>query len=116
MIRADTANIFNVVRNPEGTVEVRDADSIAKFGEKVYTLDLGRLTNHDLQWQEAVLQKYLDTLKDLQYLISFDVLPTLGYLRIGDIVGFRYAGLLYTMRIVSLTKSLETINIKGRTV
>ena len=116
VIRADTANIFNVVRNTEGTVEVRDADSIAKFGEKVYTLDLGRLTNHDLQWQENVLQKYLDTLKDLQYLISFDVLPTLGYLRIGDIVGFRYAGLLYTMRIVSLTKSLETINIKGRTV
>ena len=116
VIRADTANIFNVVRNSEGTVEVRDADSIAKFGEKVYTLDLGRLTTHDLQWQEAVLRKYLDTLKDLQYLISFDVLPTLGYLRIGDIVGFRYAGLLYTMRIVSLTKSLETINIKGRTV
>ena len=116
VIRADTANIFNVVRNSEGTVEVRDADSIAKFGEKVYTLDLGRLTTHDLQWQETVLRKYLDTLKDLQYLISFDVLPTLGYLRIGDIVGFRYAGLLYTMRIVSLTKSLETINIKGRTV
>ena len=116
VIRADTANIFNVVRNSEGTVEVRDADSIAKFGEKVYTLDLGRLTTHNLQWQENVLRKYLDTLKDLQYLISFDVLPTLGYLRIGDIVGFRYAGLLYTMRIVSLTKSLETINIKGRTV
>ena len=116
VIRADTANIFNVVRNAEGTVEVRDADSIAKFGEKVYTLDLDRLTNHDLHWQENVLRKYLDTLKDLQYLISFDVLPTLGYLRIGDIVGFRYAGLLYTMRIVSLTKSLDTINIKGRTV
>ena len=45
-LSSDTNRIFNVVRDSGGIAEVRDEDSIALYGERPYTLDLG-LTRHE---------------------------------------------------------------------
>ena len=45
-LQSDTNRIFNIIRDSGGVAEVRDAASIALYGERPYTLDLG-LTRHE---------------------------------------------------------------------
>ena len=113
----DVNRIYNIIRNPSGTVEVRDADSIARYGELPYTLDLG-LTDHDRAWQEEVFDRYLQDLKDLHRLIDVSVQPgkdTLG-LQLGQIIGFRYSRLVYAGRVVAITYGSDAIGLRVRTL
>ena len=110
----DTTNIYNVVRNSSGSLELRDDDSIRRYGERVYTLDIGRLTDHDLAWQKNILQQYLDNLKDLKYLVNIKLKRTTR-LSLGDIIGIKYAELIYVIQIVSI-KDGAHIEVRGRTV
>ena len=114
-IQADTSRIFNVIQNSSGSVRIKDPESIAKYGEKVYTLNVEKLTDHDQAWQKELFQRYLKTLKDLHYLITLKLKP-IGHLRLGDVIGFKYDQLLYVMRIVSLRNTPKTTEIQGRTI
>ena len=88
-LQSDTNRIFNIIRDSGGVAEVRDAASIALYGERPYTLDLG-LTRHEKAWIERIFASYLEELKDLQTLVNIQVIPDFS-LRLGQIVPFFYA-------------------------
>ena len=113
-LQSDTNRIFNIIRDSGGVAEVRDAASIALYGERPYTLDLG-LTRHEKAWIERIFASYLEELKDLQTLVNIQVIPDFS-LRLGQIVPFFYAGQLKAMRIVSIRYERTATHIKGRTV
>ena len=113
-LKSDTNRIYNIIRDSGGIAEVRDAESIARYGERPYTLDLG-LTRHEKAWIETVFASYLEELKDLQTLVNIQVIPDFS-LRLGHIVPFFYAGQLKAMRIVSIRYEQTATHIKGRTV
>ena len=113
-LQSDTNRIFNVIRDSGGIAEVRDAASIAKYGERPYTLDLG-LTRHEKAWIEEIFRSYLEDLSELQQIANIQVVPDFS-LRLGQIVPFFYKGLIYGMRIVSIRYEKNTTHIKGRTV
>ena len=113
-LQSDTNRIFNIIRDSGGVAEVRDEASIAKYGERPYTLDLG-LTRHEKAWIEEIFASYLTELKDLQSIVNIQVVPDFS-LRLGQIVPFFYKGLIYGMRIVSIRYEKNTTHIKGRTV
>ena len=113
-LQSDTNRIFNIIRDSGGVAEVRDEASIALYGERPYTLDLG-LTRHEKAWIERIFASYLEELKDLQTLVNIQVIPDFS-LRLGQIVPFFYAGQLKAMRIVSIRYERTAMHIKGRTV
>ena len=113
-LQSDTNRIFNIIRDSGGVAEVRDEASIALYGERPYTLDLG-LTRHEKAWIERIFASYLEELKDLQTLVNIQVVPDFS-LRLGQIVPFFYKGLIYGMRIVSVRYERTAMHIKGRTV
>ena len=113
-LQADVNRIFNIIRDSGGIAEVRDEDSIALYGERPYTLDLG-LTRHEKAWIEEIFKSYLEELKDLQHIVNIQVRPDFS-LRLGQIVPFFYGGLVSGMRIVSVRYEGRTTHIKGRTV
>lgn len=113
-LQSDTNRIFNVIRDSGGIAEVRDEASIAQYGERPYTLDLG-LTRHEKAWSEAIFQSYLEELKDLQQIVNIQVVPDYS-LRLGQMVPFFYKGLISGMRIVSVRYEQQTTHLKGRTV
>ena len=113
-IRPDVTRVYNVIRNSSGTLEVRDTESIEKYGERVYTLSLPYLTDSQWAWQNRLLQQYLDNLKDLKYLVNVKLRPTTR-LSLGDIIGIKYAELVYAVQITSITDG-EAFDIQGRTV
>ena len=73
-LASDTNRIFNVIRDSGGIAEVRDEDSIALYGERPYTLDLG-LTRHEKAWIEEIFKSYLEELKELQHIVNIQVVP-----------------------------------------
>ena len=113
-LQSDTNRIFNIIRDSGGVAEVRDAASIAKYGERPYTLDLG-LTRHEKAWIEEIFRSYLEDLSELQQIANIQTIPDFS-LRLGQIVPFFYAGLISGMRIVSVRYEKNTTHIKGRTV
>ena len=113
-LQSDTNRIFNIIRDSGGVAEVRDEASIAKYGERPYTLDLG-LTRHEKAWIEEIFRSYLEDLSELQQIANIQTIPDFS-LRLGQIVPFFYAGLISGMRIVSVRYEKNTTHIKGRTV
>ena len=113
-LQSDTNRIFNIIRDSRGIAEVRDEDSIARYGERPYTLDLG-LTRHEKAWIEEIFKSYLAELKDLQSIVNIQVIPD-DSLRLGQIVAFFYKGLVRAMRIVSIRYERRTTHLKGRTL
>ena len=113
-LQSDTNRIFNIIRDSGGVAEVRDAVSIALYGERPYTLDLG-LTRHEKAWIEEIFRSYLEDLSELQQIANIQTIPDFS-LRLGQIVPFFYAGLISGMRIVSVRYEKNTTHIKGRTV
>ncbi len=113
-LQSDTNRIFNIIRDSSGIAEVRDEESIALYGERPYTLDLG-LTRHEKAWIEAVFRSYLEELKDLQQLVNIQTVPDFS-LRLGQIVPFFYATQVKPMRIVSVRYERTATHIKGRMV
>ena len=113
-LQSDTNRIFNVIRDSAGVAEVRDEESIARYGERPYTLNLG-LTRHEKAWIEEVFASYLAELKDLQSIVNIQVVPDFS-LRLGHIVPFVYAKDIRAMRIVSVRYEARSTHIKGRTL
>ena len=113
-LQSDTNRIFNVIRDSAGVAEVRDEESIQRYGERPYTLNLG-LTRHEKAWIEEVFASYLAELKDLQSIVNIQVVPDFS-LRLGHIVPFVYAGDVRAMRIVSVRYEARSTHIKGRTL
>ena len=113
-LQSDTNRIFNIIRDSGGVAEVRDEASIALYGERPYTLDLG-LTRHEKAWIEEIFRSYLEDLSELQQIANIQTIPDFS-LRLGQIVPFFYAGLISGMRIVSVRYEKNTTHIKGRTV
>ena len=113
-LQSDTNRIFNIIRDSGGIAEVRDEASIAKYGERSYTLDLS-LTRHEKAWIKEIFASYLEELKDLQSIVNIQVRPDFS-LRLGQIVPFAYKGILKVMRIVSVRYEKNSTHIKGRTV
>lgn len=113
-LASDTNRIFNIIRDSGGVAEVRDEDSIALYGERPYTLELG-LTRHEKAWIEEVFASYLAELKDLQHIVNIQVRPDFS-LRLGQIVPFFYKDLIRAMRIVSVRYERRATHIKGRTL
>ena len=117
IVRQDqTTRLFNVIRNSDGSVEVRDTDSIEKYGERVYTLDVGRLTRHQYPWIEAILQAYLNRLKNLQQRVSFNFSES-EYVQPGDYIGvLNPGGIADVFQVLSLNHASEHTEVKGLTV
>ena len=113
-ISSDTNRIFNVIRDSGGIAEVRDEDSIALYGERPYTLDLG-LTRHEKAWIKEIFRSYLEELKDLQRIVNIQVRPDFS-LRLGHITAFYYKDIIHPMRIVSIRYEKNSTHIKGRTL
>ena len=113
-LSSDTNRIYNIIRDSRGIAEVRDEESIAKYGERPYTLDLG-LTRHEKVWIEQVFASYLEELSDLQQIVNIQTVPDFS-LRLGQIVPFFYKGILHAMRIVSVRYEARSTHIKGRTL
>ena len=113
-LQSDTNRIFNIIRDSGGIAEVRDEESIALYGERPYTLDLG-LTRHEKAWIEEIFKSYLKELSTLQQIVNIQVIPDFS-LRLGQIVPFFYKGLISGMRIVSVRYERRTTHIKGRTI
>ena len=113
-LQSDVNRIFNIIRDSSGIAEVRDEESIALYGERPYTLDLG-LTRHEKAWIEEIFKSYLEELKDLQQIVNIQVIPD-DSLRLGQIVAFFYKDLIRAMRIVSIRYEQRTTHLKGRTV
>ena len=113
-VQSDTNRIYNIIRDASGFAEARDAESIARYGERPYTLELG-LTRHEKRWSESVFKAYLEELKDLQEIVNVQVVPDFS-VRLGQIVPFAYAGELKAMRIVSIRYEADATHIRGRTV
>ena len=114
VLQADVNRIFNIIRDSGGIAEVRDEESIALYGERPYTLDLG-LTQHEKAWIEEIFKSYLEELSTLQSIVNIQVTPDFS-LRLGQIVPFFYKGLIRAMRIVSIRYEKNTTYIKGRTL
>ena len=112
--QSDTNRIFNVIRDANGIAEVRDAASIAKYGERPYTLDLG-LTRHEKIWVEETFKRYLEELKDLQLLVNLQTVPYIG-LGLGQIVPFFYDEMVKPMRIVAIRYEPRATHVTGRTL
>jgi len=93
---------------------VRDEDSIARYGEKVYTLDLS-LTHHEKVWIEAIFNAYLKELSTLQQIVNLQVIPDFS-LRLGQVTAFYYKNIIHPMRIVSIRYERRSTHIKGRTI
>ena len=110
----DTNRIYNLIRDPENNFEERDPFSINTFGERPYTLNLG-LTRHETAWQKHVFAEYLAGLKDPHLLMNLTLRPSF-YLELGDIVGLRYADLVYAVQIVSITYTQKSTTIRGRVI
>ena len=113
-LSSDTNRIYNIIRDSSGIAEVRDEESIAKYGERPYTLDLG-LTRHEKVWIEQVFASYLEELSDLQQIVNIQTVPDFS-LRLGQIVPFAYKGIVHAMRIVSIRYERTATHIRGRTV
>lgn len=113
-VLTDTTRIFNVITNSGNTAAERDPNSIAKYEERPYTLDLG-LTHHELAWESHIFENYLENLKDPHQIINLTLKPT-NWLEVGQIIGFKYDLIVYALQIVSITKSQQTTQIRGRTV
>ena len=113
-LQADVNRIFNIIRDSGGIAEVRDEESIALYGERPYTLELG-LTRHEKAWIEEIFRSYLEELSTLQQIVNIQVRPDFS-LRLGQIVPIFYKGLVSGMRIVSVRYEGRTTHIKGRTV
>ena len=113
-LQLDVNRLHNVIRDSQGIAEVRDEDSIALYGERPLTLELG-LTRHEKVWIEAVFQSYLEELSTLQQIVNIQVVPDFS-LRLGQIVPFFYKGLVHGMRIVSIRYEQNATHIKGRTI
>ena len=77
-------------------------------------LNLSHLTDHDRAWQETIFQRYLDNLKDLKYLVNIKLKRTTN-VSLGDIIGIKFAELIYVIQIVSI-KDGAHIEVRGRTV
>ena len=113
-LTSDTNRVKNIIRNSARTAEVRDADSIAKFSELPYTLDLS-LTRHQTAWIESVFDEYLAELKDLQSIVNLQIRQDFG-LQLVEIVPFLQEGVLKAMRIISVRYEESNTTIRGRTI
>jgi len=113
-LQSDTNRIFNIIRDSGGIAEVRDEESIARYGEKVYTLDLS-LTHHEKVWIEAIFNAYLKELSTLQQIVNLQVIPDFS-LRLGQVTAFYYKNIIHPMRIVSIRYERQSTHIKGRTI
>ena len=113
-LQADVNRIFNIIRDSGGIAEVRDEESIALYGERPYTLDLG-LTRHEKAWIEEIFRSYLEELSTLQSIVNIQVRPDFR-LRLGHVTAFFYNNIMHPMRIVSIRYEGRTTHIKGRTL
>lgn len=110
----DSNRLYNIITNPDNTAEQRDTASIAQYGERPYTLSLG-LTLHELAWQAHVFSQYLENLKDLKQLVRLVLKPT-NYLLANQVVGLKFAELVYPLQIVEIAYGLDETVIRARSV
>ena len=86
--RLDTNRFYNAVQNSNLTVRKEDAQLIAQYGEKVFTIDLG-LDRHNIAWTDYMYQKYLDHLKRIHQFVDIRLKPS-NYLRLANVITFYY--------------------------
>ena len=112
--QSDTNRIYNIIRSSDNALEVRDTDSINRYGERAYTLDLG-LTRHENKWREHIFKKYLNELKELQQVINIRIPPD-PFIEIGHIIPFWHNSQLHIMRVIAIRYEETQTQIKGRTL
>ena len=114
--QTDTSRLANVIRDGESRFEARDDTSIDTYDEQPYPLNLGLTQNEDA-WIETIFAEYLSELKDLGKGVSLQLPPRKKSfaLMLGQVIGIRYGGLTYALRVESITHQTG-INIKGRSV
>ena len=108
-------HLYNVVQDSNFRVKKSDASSLDMFGERA--LDIGlNLNEHKVVWLEFLVEQYLEQFKDTQHLLRLDLQPNPS-IRLGDIIGFNYAGeLLFSLKVMDITYGLKASRIIGRQV
>ena len=108
-------HLYNVVQDSNLRVKKADPSSLDMFGERV--LDIGlNLNEHKVVWLEFLVDQYLQQFKDTQHLLRLDLQPNITA-RLGDIIGFNYAGeLLFSLKVMDITYGLKASRIIGRQV
>ena len=115
--QTDTSRLANVIRDGESRFEARDDTSIDTYDEQPYSLNLGLTQNEDA-WIETIFAEYLSELKDLGKAVSLHLPPRKKSfaLMLGQVIGVRYGGLTYALRVESITHQSTGITVKARTV
>ena len=114
-IAVDTNRFYNVVQDSNLTNRQQDLESIERYGEKVFNINLG-LGGHQHAWREYMYRKYLEYLKEIRQLVSVSLKKS-NYLTIGDVISFNYAGVfVYPIRIISINHQRESIQVVGRSI
>ena len=115
--KRDTSRLANVIRDGESRFEARDDTSIDTYDEQPYPLNLGLTQNEDA-WIETIFAEYLSELKDLGKAVSLRLPPRKKSfaLMLGQVIGVRYSGLTYALRVESVSHQSTGINIKVRSV
>ena len=115
--QTDTSRLANVIRDNESRFEARDDTSIDTYNEQPYPLNLGLTQNEDA-WIETMFAEYLSELKGLGKALSLRLPPRKKSfaLMLGQVIGVRYGGLTYALRVESIPHQSTGFNIKGRSV
>ena len=106
--------LYNTFVDAQRNINLVDEESRTQFGQRQLDVDLG-LTQHDIAWIEFVANEYLQRFKDVRHLLRIQLKPVF-HLRLGDIVGFHYAGLTFALRIMEISYGLRSTRIVGRQV
>lgn len=116
-VQTDTTRHYNVIADDDIHFDVRDDASVAQYGEKPYSLDLGLTSNEDA-WIEHIFNMYLEELKDVASLWKLSLSPRkeTRELEAKQLVGFLQAGRVHVLRVASVTKSRAVVDVTARSV
>ena len=110
------SQIYNQVTDAENRVRTKDADALATYGERSFTISVSDLTSNDVAWLAWLAAVYLNRLSDINNQIRLK-LANAEYLNLGDIVTFHYKGIfLVPIRIIELDYEGGLTNILGKQI
>ena len=112
----ETNKFFNFILDSEDRTEIKDTESIEKFGERRFALDLP-LSAVQVPWRSYLNAKALERLSQIRGHVEV-TLPAAFYLDIGDVVAYQGPGdILFPGRIIDIrhTETGDAFNLRRDT-
>ena len=99
--KLETHKFYNLIGDAQDHTEIKDADSIKKFGEHRFDLPLP-LSNRQVAWRSYLNAKVLQRLRQLRGRVEL-TMPASYYLDIGNVVAYQGpGGILFPGQIIDL--------------